>query len=381
MSNSIHAITMPRWGMTMTEGQLVKWLVQVGEPVTIGQEILEIETEKIANVLEATAAGTLRRQLVTEQSVAMVGNLLGVISNGQADEADIDAFVAAFADRQQSTGDAESSGPAARSVEIDGGSINVLSMGDGAAVPAVFIHGFGGDLNSWLFNHPDIAASRPAHALDLPAHGASSIPRTAMTVENLADAVLSALDRLGVQRCHIVAHSLGAAMALLIARDHPSRVASLSLVSPVGLGPGINNQYIRDFLGAERRAQMSKALSTLFADPSQVRREMADDVLRFMRTDGVPAALRALAEDAFPDGRQRLTLREVIGTGKVPVQIIWGEADRIIPSGHAAGLESSAKVHVLPGVGHMAYLEQAGRVNELLTQFMATIDASQSKEK
>lgn len=381
MSNSIHAITMPRWGMTMTEGQLVKWLVQVGEPVTVGQEILEIETEKIANVLEATAAGTLRRQVVTEQSVAMVGNLLGVISDGQPGEEAIDAFVAAFADRQQSSEDTESSGPAARSVEIEGGSINVLSMGDGAAVPAVFIHGFGGDLNSWLFNHPEIAESRPAHALDLPAHGASSIPRTAMMVENLADAVLSTLDRLGLERCHIVAHSLGAAMALLIARDLPSRVASLSLVSPVGLGPEINNQYIRDFLGAERRAQMSKALSTLFADPSQVRREMADDVLRFMRTDGVPAALRALAEDAFPDGRQRLTLREVIGTGKVPVQIIWGEADRIIPSGHAAGLESSAKVHVLPGVGHMAYLEQAGRVNELLTQFMATIDAAQSKEK
>jgi pyruvate dehydrogenase E2 component (dihydrolipoamide acetyltransferase) len=381
MSNTIHAITMPRWGMTMTEGQLVKWLAQVGEPVAIGQEILEIETEKIANVLEATAAGTLRRQVVTAQSVANVGNLLGVIADGEAGEAEIDAFVAAFADRPQSAEDAESSGPAARSVEIEGGSITVLSIGEGAAAPAVFIHGFGGDLNSWLFNHAEIAASRPAHALDLPAHGTSSVPRNPITVENLAAAVLSALDHLGIERCHVVAHSLGAAVALLIARDHPSRVASLSLISPAGLGPEINYQYIQDFLGAERRAEMSKTLSTLFANPTQVRREMADDVLRFMRMDGVPAALRALAENAFPGGRQRLALREVIAAGKVPVQVIWGEEDRIIPSGHAAGLEPSARVHIVPGAGHMAYLEQAGRVNDFLNQFMAANDVSPAKEK
>jgi pyruvate dehydrogenase E2 component (dihydrolipoamide acetyltransferase) len=102
---------------------------------------------------------------------------------------------------------------------------------------------------------------------------------------------------------------------------------------------------------------------------------MVDDVLRFMRTDGVPAALRNLASDAFPDGRQRLVLRNVVASAVVPVQVIWGETDRIIPSAQSLGLPASVTVHLIGSAGHMAHLEQAGRVNGLLSSFMAAADA------
>jgi len=377
MATNIHAITMPRWGMTMTEGRVVAWLAEVGDVLSSGQEILEVETEKIANALEASASGVLRRKLIEPQSTAAVGSLLGVIADANAGDAEIEAFVAAHQLRQKSEGAAETSVPAARLVDAIDGRINILSLGDGTATPAVLIHGFGGDLNSWLFNQSDLAAARPVHAVDLPAHGASSIPSGSLSLESVTRAVAAALDDIGVKRAHFVAHSLGATVVLLLTRDMPARVASLSLISPAGLGTQIDARYIEGFLSAERRPQMKQALSALFADPTQVRREMVDEVLRFMRGDGVPAALRGLADNAFPGGKQRLLLRDVVASAAVPVQIIWGEGDRIIPASQSQDLPPNAKVYLIEAAGHMAHLEQAGRVNELLADFMAAADAAE----
>jgi pyruvate dehydrogenase E2 component (dihydrolipoamide acetyltransferase) len=375
MITRIHAITMPRWGMTMTEGQVVKWLVEVGDTVAPGQEILEIETEKIANVLESSAAGVLRKKLIAEQATAGVGSLLGVAADHEVSDGEIEEFIAKFQVRHTVAGAVEAEAPAARTVTVPGGHINVMTLGEGSSIPAVLIHGFGGDLNSWLFTQAELAGGRVVHALDLPAHGGSSMPSAPMSLESLAITVRQALESLGTVRAHFVAHSLGGVIALLLARDTPALVASLSLISPAGLGSEINDQYIEEFLSAQRRPQMSKALSALFADPSLVRREMVDDVLRFMRGDGVPAALRSLAGDAFPGGRQRLVLREVIASAAAPVQIIWGEKDAIIPSTHSKDLAARAAVRLLPNVGHMAHLETSGLVNEWLAQAMMAADS------
>ena len=72
---------MPKWGLAMQEGMVAKWLVEEGARSTRGDEILDIETSKIANVFESPVAGPLRRRLVGEGETVPVGALLGVVAD------------------------------------------------------------------------------------------------------------------------------------------------------------------------------------------------------------------------------------------------------------------------------------------------------------
>ncbi len=73
-------ILMPKAGYDMTEGKLLRWLKQEGDPVTAGEIIVEIETDKVTLEIEAFDSGILQRILVHEGEVAAVGERIGVIA-------------------------------------------------------------------------------------------------------------------------------------------------------------------------------------------------------------------------------------------------------------------------------------------------------------
>ncbi|MEL7312875.1 MAG: dihydrolipoamide acetyltransferase family protein [Pseudomonadota bacterium] len=93
---TIHAITVPKWGIEMQEATLAEWKVDVGAAVAKGDEIVDMETEKIVNTHEAPAAGVLRKKLAEPGDVYEVGKLIGVISDADESDEAIDQFVAAF---------------------------------------------------------------------------------------------------------------------------------------------------------------------------------------------------------------------------------------------------------------------------------------------
>ena len=95
MSN-IEAITVPQWGLTMTEGTLVKWNASEGDAVQEKGEIAEIETEKIVNVLESPADGILRKIIGKEGDTLPVGALIGILASESTPEKDIDKFIEQF---------------------------------------------------------------------------------------------------------------------------------------------------------------------------------------------------------------------------------------------------------------------------------------------
>lgn len=94
--STLHAITVPKWGMSMEEGEITEWRVDVGDKVAVGDEIVDIETSKIVNTAESNCSGTLVRIVAQPGEIHKVAMLLGVVAEGEVSEADIDAFVSSY---------------------------------------------------------------------------------------------------------------------------------------------------------------------------------------------------------------------------------------------------------------------------------------------
>jgi pyruvate dehydrogenase E2 component (dihydrolipoamide acetyltransferase) len=230
------------------------------------------------------------------------------------------------------------------------------------------VHGFGADLNTWMFTQPAVAESRRAIALDLPGHGGAVKEVSGGDTDTLAASLADAIAALGLAKVHLVGHSMGGAIAATVARHHPERVASLTLIATAGLGPEINGAFIDGFVRAQRRRDMQEVLTLLVHDPALVSRAMIEDVLRYKRLDGVPAALEAIARAWFPDGRQAVAID--LAALAMPVQLIWGRDDRIIAAAHAEALAGRLPVHILDAAGHLPHMEKAGEVTRLIARFV-----------
>ncbi|MDH5540881.1 MAG: acetoin dehydrogenase dihydrolipoyllysine-residue acetyltransferase subunit [Rhizobacter sp.] len=369
----IKPIVMPKWGLSMAEGTVVSWLVEEGTEIRVGMPILEVESDKIANAVEAPDPGLLRRRLASAGEVLPVKALLGVMAPVEVGDAEIDAFIAGYVVPAAGEGDEAEAGPAYQFTEVDGIRMRYARRGGdgagaaGSANPVLFLHGFGGDLDNWLFNLDAVAAAVPVIAIDLPAHGQTDarLPGSG-TIADLAGFVLHFLDAIEVPRVHAVGHSMGGAVAAQMALTAPQRVASLVLIDSAGLGAEINGGYIEAFVGAATRRELKPVIEQLFADPGLVTRQMVDDLLKYKRLDGITQALTQLGAALFGGGRQATQpVAQLAGKG-MPMTVVWGRDDRIIPAAHAANAAAGAQVEVLDGAGHMPMMEKAGEVNALI---------------
>lgn len=365
MNERIKPIVMPKWGLSMSEGKVTGWLKPAGTRVGVGDEIVEVETDKIAGVVEASEAGTLRRVIGAPDTVYPVKALIGVIADDDVPDADIDAYVAEYATHAAEEGEEAEAGPRYEFVDTPVGRLRYAKRGDGEP-NVILIHGFGGDLDNWLFNIDALAEAATVHALDLPGHGQSAKQVKEASLKGLSEAVTGFMDALGIENAHLVGHSMGGAIAARTALDQPGRVASITLIGSAGLGQEINSGYTDGFVTATSRRDLKPVLEQLFHDPATVTRQLVDDLLKYKRLDGVDDALRALAGALFAGGRQSAVLAEALKAADTPVLVVWGESDRVIPAAHARALGERARVEVIGEAGHMVQMEKASRVNELV---------------
>lgn len=368
MSNAaITAITMPKWGLSMVEGKVIEWLVEENTNIAVGDEIMDIETEKIANTFEALDGGVLRRKVAEPDQSLPIGALLGVLAEPDTADADIDAFIEEFQANYvpPEIVEGEEAGLSYEWTEIDDYKIRYLLMGEGDR-NIILIHGFGGDLDRWLFTQGPLSAGASVYALDLPGHGQSTKAVADGSVVAMAELVAKFMDHIGVDHAHLIGHSLGGAVAIQTAITDPDKVDALSLIATAGIGAEINGTYIAGFVNAESRREIKPLLQQLVGDPGLINRNLIDDILKYKRLDGVTEALQTIASEFLDGDQQTVDLRSHLASLSIPVRVIWGSVDQIIPAAHAENLPDNVTVNVLEGFGHLVQVEAASEVNKLL---------------
>ncbi len=287
-------VTMPKWGLSMQLGKITAWAVAEGEDVKTGDDLADIETEKISGTLEAAAAGTVRRIVARAGEDVPVSGTIALLAPPDVTEADLDAA----AEQARAVIDAgvpedAAGAPELQTADVSGRKISYAGVGDDGDV-ILLVHGYGGDRNSWLFLQEPLAARYRVYALDLPGHGASAKDVGDGTLDVLAGAVTGVLDAVGASRAHLVGHSLGGAAVLAAAARDRGRIASLTLIAPAGFGTEINVGYLRGFAEAQSRRELKPVVAQLFADEHLVTRQLIDDLLAYKRLDGADEALHTL---------------------------------------------------------------------------------------
>lgn len=126
--SSLDALTMPKWGLTMTEGTLVEWTIDEGTAFEVGQEIAEIETSKTVNILEAAVSGRLQRKIAQPGDTLPVGALIGVIADGNVSASAVEAFIENFSSSDPMASPQKEPEITSESERVSRGAVNATPM-------------------------------------------------------------------------------------------------------------------------------------------------------------------------------------------------------------------------------------------------------------
>ena len=244
MSDSgIQTIVMPKWGLAMQEGMVAAWHVDAGRhdrqgPGDHGHRDLEDRQRlRESRPRASSAAGWSRPARRCRSAPCSASSPTRRCRTPRSTPSSQD-FQEKF--KEQLAAEATAKGPEPETVEVGGRRLRYLAAGEGAGDPVLFLHGFGGDLNNWMFNQPAVAEQR--HQLRPRPAG----PRRLEQGRGRGHHPVAGRHRPGLlgrqgdrPRRTWSATRMGGAVALELALAHPDRVASATLVCPAGLGPDI----------------------------------------------------------------------------------------------------------------------------------------------
>jgi len=217
----------------------------------------------------------------------------------------------------------------------------------------VLLHGFGGHWMDWYDIQPDLARDARVLAYDLPGHARSLGHPAAGSASGMAKAILADLDARGISRVHVAGFSMGGAVATLMALRAPDRVASLTLLAPGGFGPDISEERLKNLASPDGTDGLRDAMNAMGAPGFEM---PTKNVAVYAAMQSVPGQREKLAEIAgkiAKDGRQGEIPRDSLATLAMPVTVVWGTEDPVLPYAQSQGLPPSFHFIPVPGVGHM----------------------------
>jgi pimeloyl-ACP methyl ester carboxylesterase len=253
--------------------------------------------------------------------------------------------------------------------------LNALFAGAGPGLPLVFLHGLGGSQSTWQVVLSDLVDQHQTCSIDLPGHGLSDKAIDAdYTIAGLADAITQAITALKLTRPILVGHSLGGAVALRIAAT--GTVAGVVAIDSAGLGTDASER-LSALMAGNHGAETARWLLELFyRDQKLVNDRGVNEMAAAQSAEGTWPAQQLVATAAFDGGLQRDALRVDPGTIHVPVLLIWGEDDQVLPVAHgydAVGRFADAQLAVLSETGHVPQVENATRTARLIGRFAKSI--------
>ena len=228
------------------------------------------------------------------------------------------------------------------------------------SLPLIYLHGAGGTHQHWLYQVRDLPRV-PTYALDLPGHGQSTGPGYD-SIQAYANWLVAFLDAAGLGQVVVAGHSMGGAIALQVALQHPGRVAGLVLIATgarLRVAPGLLDAIRQDFPAAI--GLMGDWAYGPEAPPEMVRlgqRQLASAGPEILYGDFE-------ACDGF-------NVLDRLGEITAPTLILCGTLDRMTPTKYATYLRDNirgANLELVEGAGHMLMIEKPGAVAEALASF------------
>ncbi|HON39401.1 MAG: alpha/beta fold hydrolase [Desulfomonilia bacterium] len=269
-------------------------------------------------------------------------------------------------------------------VHVEEVPIRYLSVGSGPAL--LLLHGIGDSISDWKPVMRELSDAWSIFAPEMPFATGWGDGRD-YTPEHLSRFVLSFLRAVRVARCVAVGHSAGGMAAIGLALEKPELVRALVLVASSGLGQEINPAMVAEAaplwgdlaiglaqtpVGSLQRALFRSQL--LFSRPGLVPRQWWAEQYRLsLEPAFLQAVLDAQRASTGPLGQKIILLEHLPGL-KMPVLLIWGTLDQVVPvfqAEDALDYLKDGSLAVIAGSGHMPHLEQPAACAEAITRFAA----------
>jgi pimeloyl-ACP methyl ester carboxylesterase len=266
-----------------------------------------------------------------------------------------------------------------------------LRAGEGPAL--LLLHGIGNNCQTWAGVIDRLAESHTVIAPDLLGHGESDKPRGDYSIAAYANGMRDLLSVLDIEEATVIGHSLGGGIALQFAYQFPERCQRLALVGSGGLGPELSAGLRAATLpGAElvltaltgvsgplRLGMQSLERVGQLAGWRRVRdlAEAGDALLALKDVEARRAFLRTLRGVVDAHGQAVTALDRLYLADAVPMLVIWGSRDPIVPAQHAEAVRAlvpSARVEVFEGAGHWPHLDDPDRFVDVLLDFLVTTE-------
>jgi pimeloyl-ACP methyl ester carboxylesterase len=233
---------------------------------------------------------------------------------------------------------------------IDGprGPLSCFHKGSGRAI--LLLHGVNDQAGAWARVAGPLAASRRVVVADLPGHGGSAPSEGPLTIDDVLAGALALVDReAAAGPVDLVGNSMGGWIALLAARERPQQVGRVVLVNGVATTPPDHGLELAPRTREEARQAMKAIVGPATPDPPSF---VLDDLVRRAPKSAMARLAGGIAPRHLLDGR--------LGEVRVPVALVWGEADGLLPVDYARQVAAqlpSATLATLPGCGHIPQRE------------------------